>query len=71
MCAYQSVRLQQTVVHKASTQNFTTAYDACTITIAKMTLAVVAANSNVSPDIAAITVTANHSAVALNVTAAH
>ena len=41
-------------MHKASMQNNTTAYDACTIITAKMALAVVAANSNVSRDIAAL-----------------
>jgi hypothetical protein len=58
-------------MHKASTQNFTRAYDAYTIIIAKMALAAVAANSNVSPDIAALIVFADHSAVALKLTAAH
>jgi hypothetical protein len=47
-------------MHKASAQRFSTAYDACTVTIAKMTLAVVAADSNVSPEVAAVTVTADH-----------
>lgn len=46
--ADQSVRLQHTVMHKATMHNFITAYDACTITIAKMSLAVVAASSNLT-----------------------
>lgn len=58
-------------MHKASTQSFTTAYDACTIIMAEMAFAVVAVNCKVSPDMLQSLSLPTVVLFALNVTAAH